>query len=398
MTESILAAAASRIGKTVLHLDSNDFYGGFWASFNLENISNYIEKCKDNVDEHQQCIENDILKLDKSFSKIINPMEEWNLKEEEEDSQGWTKKKVLKEFRKFNIDLSPKLLFARGMLVEVLISSNICRYAEFRAVDHVTTLMDDRLISVPCSRADVFTSKSVNVVEKRLLMKLLNSCMTYEDGADEFKNFECKTFLQYLKHNKLTNNLIHYIMYAISMGDEKTLFKDGMIETKKFLTSLGRYGNTPFLFPMYGCGEIPQCFCRLCAVFGGIYCLKRPIDELKFTDGKIESIKCNNQVIKTDKIILGHGIAPDGILLKESPIKSDFKKCGNLSRAIFITSTPLGGDDLNKGGGGVSLLKIPALDGLSHNGAFVIYLSHYSGTCPKGLCNFYVLFLKVDCF
>lgn len=33
-----MAAAASRIGKTVLHLDPNDFYGGYWASFNLEAI------------------------------------------------------------------------------------------------------------------------------------------------------------------------------------------------------------------------------------------------------------------------------------------------------------------------------------------------------------------------
>lgn len=38
LTESIVAAAASRIGKTVLHLDPNDFYGGYWASFNLEAI------------------------------------------------------------------------------------------------------------------------------------------------------------------------------------------------------------------------------------------------------------------------------------------------------------------------------------------------------------------------
>lgn len=38
LTESIIAAAASRVGKSVLHLDSNDYYGGFWASFNLEAI------------------------------------------------------------------------------------------------------------------------------------------------------------------------------------------------------------------------------------------------------------------------------------------------------------------------------------------------------------------------
>ena len=34
---------------------------------------------------------------------------------------------------------------------------------------------------------------------------------------------------------------------------------------QSFLFSLGRYGNTPYLWTMYGSGELPQCFCRMCA-------------------------------------------------------------------------------------------------------------------------------------
>jgi len=75
-----------------------------------------------------------------------------------------------------------QLLFARGELVELLISSNIARYAEFRAVSRVATFMDGKLTQVPCSRADVFANKTVSVVEKRMLMQLLTSCM--EQGAD----------------------------------------------------------------------------------------------------------------------------------------------------------------------------------------------------------------------
>ena len=33
-------------------------------------------------------------------------------------------------------------------------------------------------------------------------------------------------------------------------------------KTKKFLHSLGKYGNTAFLFPLYGTGELPQGFAR----------------------------------------------------------------------------------------------------------------------------------------
>lgn len=71
--------------------------------------------------------------------------------------------------------------------MELLISSNISRYAEFRAVDRVTTLINDEVKAVPCSRSDVFTTKDVNVIEKRLLMKILSTCLNYEENQCEFK-------------------------------------------------------------------------------------------------------------------------------------------------------------------------------------------------------------------
>lgn len=74
--------------------------------------------------------------------------------------------------------------------------------------------------------------------------------------------FEDKTFLDFLKHKKLPDNLIHYILYAIAMGNDRTLCLAGVKACKAFLESLGRYGNAPFIFPLYGSGELPQCFCR----------------------------------------------------------------------------------------------------------------------------------------
>ena len=228
-----------------------------------------------------------------------------------------------------------QLLFARGSLVELLISSNIARYAEFRSVTRVLTWLDGRLQPVPCSRADVFATHHVTVVEKRMLMKLLTVCMEYESSSKEFEGahclicylykynsfgartcliwnldttsrlisifccswiknthrpvlnmlviqmslivcvceslsiylifclgFEDRSFLEYLKSKKLTPNLVHYVLYAIAMATDNTPCMEGVACTQRFLNSLGRYGNTPFLWPMYGSGEIPQCFCR----------------------------------------------------------------------------------------------------------------------------------------
>lgn len=185
------------------------------------------------------------------------------------------------------------------------------------------------------------------------------------------------------------------------MSEDQTPCIEGVQRTKKFLSSLGRYGNTPFLFPMYGCGEIPQCFCRLSAVFGGIYCLKRPLTELHFspsdnagedqTSGQqFKSIKCGEQVISGKHIVFGNGFKlPDKVLLDSKAKKDNCHRCGALARAIYITDKPIGEELLNSGGGGVNFLKLPTVspNGETDQGAFVIQLSHFSGTCPKGLCK-----------
>ena len=44
VAESIVAAACSRIGKEVLHLDSNSFYGGAWSSFNWASLQEWVQE------------------------------------------------------------------------------------------------------------------------------------------------------------------------------------------------------------------------------------------------------------------------------------------------------------------------------------------------------------------
>lgn len=131
MTESILSAAASRIGKTVLHLDSNDFYGGSWASFNLESIE-YLARNNSCVRSNRDMtVNNGIIHTNKDINCVIeNAENEWRIpantseignktddekidgpseEETDEKTMAWTKEKVMQDFRKFNIDLTPKV-------------------------------------------------------------------------------------------------------------------------------------------------------------------------------------------------------------------------------------------------------------------------------------------------
>lgn len=200
-----------------------------------------------------------------------------------------------------------------------------------------------------------------------------------------------------MEHKRLTQNLIHYILYSIGMCDDQTLCPDGVLKVKKFLQSLGRYGNSPFLFPMYGCGEMPQCFCRLSAVFGGIYCLKKPITEIHLNESlnEFHAIKCNEQLIQAKSIVIsGNELNHFAHVLPKSETNSQPENpCGKLSRAIFISNRPLCKEP-GSTGGGVEFLKLPpigdefAANGHESTGAFVIQLSHWSGTVPKDLCKF----------
>lgn len=144
-------------------------------------------------------------------------------------------------------------------------------------------------------------------------------------------------------------------MQAIAMATDKTLCRDGVNRTKHFLNSLGRYGNTPFLWPMYGSGELPQCFCRcvskntsksflfilqlsknnifrifrLCAVFGGIYCLKRQLDGVVVNEDKCKAIISGRQRLALEHLVVGQGHLPPEIVASEGE--------NQISRGIFIT-------------------------------------------------------------
>ncbi|KAH0516266.1 Rab proteins geranylgeranyltransferase component A 1 [Microtus ochrogaster] len=95
---------------------------------------------------------------------------------------------IIKEGRRFNIDLVSKLLYSRGLLIDLLIKSNVSRYAEFKNITRILSFRDGIVEQVPCSRADVFNSKQLTMVEKRMLMKFLTFCMEYEEHPDEYKD------------------------------------------------------------------------------------------------------------------------------------------------------------------------------------------------------------------
>ncbi|KGL82216.1 Rab proteins geranylgeranyltransferase component A 2, partial [Tinamus guttatus] len=268
-----------------------------------------------------------------------------------------------------------QLLYSRGLLIDLLIKSNVSRYAEFKNATRVLAFQEGKVEQVPCSRADVFNSRQLTMVEKRLLMKFLTFCLEYEQHPEEYQDYESRPFAQFLGTQKLTPSLQHFILHSIAMVSEadcSTL--DGLQATRKFLQCLGRYGNTPFLFPLYGQGEIPQCFCRMCAVFGGIYCLRHSVQCLVVDK---ESGRCKAVLDHFGQRISANYFVVEDSFLSESTCKNVCYR--QISRAVLITDQSILKTDSEQQ---VSILRMPPV----HRGqpaVCVIELCSSTMTCMK---------------
>ncbi len=83
---------------------------------------------------------------------------------------------------------------------------------------------------------------------------VLNGYLTIE--------FQDASFEKFLQSRGLPEKVIDYIAHSIAMVGRDAPTVQALEATKVFLTSLGRFGNAPFLYPIFGVGELGQAFCR----------------------------------------------------------------------------------------------------------------------------------------
>nr|XP_040038891.1 rab proteins geranylgeranyltransferase component A 1 [Gasterosteus aculeatus aculeatus] len=411
LAESVVAAAFSRVGQRVLHIDRRSYYAANWASFTFNSLLTWIqqhheEPQPEELQDWSSLLEEgeELIYLSNSDSASIRNVQVFCFTSEEDEEEGApstkeddrgaadgdavketpesqsadakdkakkqkaeeeeeeeeeeqasqtkgeelsaaqsqseaTRKKIsyaqlVKEGRRFNIDLVSKLLYSRGSLVDLLIKSNVSRYAEFKNVTRILTYRHGNVQQVPCSRADVFASRQLSVVEKRKLMRFLTSCV---EETDEQRAYKARPYLEFLYDQRLGENLQHFLFHSIAMATEDTTTEEGLASTRHFLRCLGRYGNTPFLFPVYGLGEIPQCFCRMCAVFGGIYCLRHSVNCLLVEK---DTNRCKAVIdSRGQRISCRHFVVEDGFVAVDRKKRATPPRF--LSRAVLITDSSI---------------------------------------------------------
>lgn len=304
---------------------------------------------------------------------------------------------MMQKSRKYCIDLTPKVCLSRGKLVKLLISANIGRYLEFKVVGDTFIHTKTSIREVPCSKQTLLLNRSVTPREKRQLMKFLQFCSTSvtptttdaaatpeEAPAPSVHEPETgATFGDYLNQKwKFSDDTAAFITFAIAGVTPAALAAEGIAAVQRYFMSIGGYGKTPFIYPLYGTGEIPQAFCRLAAVFGGIYVLRQKVDGFTLAKGSAKGSEKESANKCTGIVMNGKHISAKWVVTNSrcTPSTCSEPSRTHVSRAVLITD----GHIVNNNVEPSVLLAVPPKTVTNPSNVNVLCLAAEAVACPAG--------------
>ena len=255
-------------GAKILQLDRNGYYGSDSASLNLTNLW-------------------------KHFGKGEVP-------------------KQYGENRDWNVDLIPKYIMANGSLVKLLLKTNVSQYLEWKAVDGTFVYQYDKggifskakgvIHKVPATAAEAMKSSLMGLLEKNRFRKFMTFIQDYDAKDPKTQNglLPDAKFSEFFKKYSLEPNTIDFVGHAVALyTNDDYLEKKAIVTIDKmqlYMNSFGRYGNSPFIYPVWGLSGLAEGFSRLCALYGGTYMLNRDVDEILFDEnGNFRGIKSQGE-------------------------------------------------------------------------------------------------------
>lgn len=109
-----------------------------------------------------------------------------------------------------------------------------------------------------------------------------------------------------------------------------------------YVNSMGKYGNSPYIYPLYGLGELPQGFARLSAIYGGTYMLNTSIDEILYdAEGKVSGIKATMREPSDGSVVMNFETKTKKIIADPSYFPEKVEPYDHLLKAICILKHPI---------------------------------------------------------
>jgi len=296
LKESILSGILSSEQKKVLHIDVNDYYGGECASITLE-------------------------QLYQKFGKGAPPA-------------------AFGKSRDWSVDLAPKLIMSCGLLVKILVKTQIASKMDFKSVDGSFVVQDKKIYKVPSTATEALSSSLLGFFEKTRVKNFLEYVGNYEVNdpkTHKGRDLRKMTARALFKDFSLSENVIDFVGHAMGLNANDDYMDKPALPmcqaVRLYGESVLQYGNSPYIYPLYGLGELPQNFSRLGAVWGGVSMLKAPFEGVIFdANQKAVGVKLQGQEIKCKLIISDPSYFPDRV-----------KKVGKVIRQICILSHPVDG-------------------------------------------------------
>ena len=121
--------------------------------------------------------------------------------------------------------------------------------------------------------------------------------------------------------------------------------KDTVQRIRLYVNSMARYGKSPYIYPLYGLGELPQGFARLSAIYGGTYMLNTNIDEILYEGSKAVGIKATMKERGDEGEGMKFTTKTKKILADPSYFPGKVQVVGHLLKAICILNHPIASTD-----------------------------------------------------
>jgi len=295
LKECVISGLLSVLGKRVLHMDRNGYYGAECASLNLSNL----------------------------YTKF----------------KAGTPPDYLGASREYNVDLIPKFIMACGNLTKMLLHTKVTRYLEFKSIDGSYVYKGGKILKVPASPDEGLRSSLMGMFEKRRFRTFLLYIDEYDIAKPETikgRDLTTMTMRQLYTDFGLVPETHEFISHAMCLKtDEKHLDEPALATVKELQTymySLQRYGTSPYIYPLYGLGGLPEGFSRLCAIHGGTFMLNRDVDEILFNDkGEATGVRSGNEMAVAKFVVGDPSYFP----------REKIRPTGQIARCICFLNHPL---------------------------------------------------------